>query len=152
MDDYRRNLRDNLRRVFKAKGLSIKNPPDCYYLDGPRKGKRVAQRTIQYIWDWREGAGSPAPGLDVIAAIAGALDLQSWELLVPDLSPEDRPALSTERGLEAQVSRRVAERMQVLQGQLTALMRTNGTRGRSTAANDGTNNEVPSDGKGSVAD
>jgi hypothetical protein len=145
--NYRAILRDNLRRLFQTRGYGIKSPPDCYYLDGPKQGRKVSQRTIQNIWTWREDSTGPAPGVDVIAAIAVALKLHPWELLVPDHPAGASLMLTTEQEVEARIARERAKWLSEFQGRLTALMRSDATEGRSTAANDGTDSEVPSDGK-----
>lgn len=119
MGDYREILRDNLVRAMRSRGWSITTPPPVHYLAGTKKGKRVSARTIQYMVE----ENGPAPGLDAIAAVAVALGLQPWELLVPNLSIEDRPVLSSEGAVAAEVSRRMTARMQQLQGGLAQLMR-----------------------------
>lgn len=117
-DDYRQVLRDNLQRAIDARGWSIARPPPVHYQGGRKRGERVGARTIQYMLE----ADGPAVTLDVLAAVAVALGLQPWELLAPNLSLSDRPALRTQGAVEAEVSRRVAERMQALQGQVSRLL------------------------------
>jgi hypothetical protein len=60
------NRRDFYRRV--------------YWTHGKRKGLPISSRTLKYVFDTRED--SPSPSLDIIVAIAAALDCEPWELLV----------------------------------------------------------------------
>lgn len=51
-------------------------------------GLTIVRSTIQ-----RALAGKTAPGVDTLGAIAAAYDLSAWQLLVPDLDPEQPPVL-----------------------------------------------------------
>jgi hypothetical protein len=77
--DYRRQLADNIKALLKAKRMT----PDrlqARYLAGTKKGKLVAPRTIAYILADRDDKYGAS--MDAIAAIAYALDVEPYELLV----------------------------------------------------------------------
>ncbi len=55
----------------------------CKWPKGHKKaGKEIAPRTIRYLLDVRQDA--PSPSVDLIFAIAKALERQPWELLADD--------------------------------------------------------------------
>lgn len=60
------------------------------YLDGPKRGKRVSLRSIQYL----TGEAPYSPTIDLLAAVAAALDLQPWQLLVKGMDPDNPPVLT----------------------------------------------------------
>jgi hypothetical protein len=147
-DNYRKVLRENLAVLMRAGGWSVKRPPPAYYLDGPKRGRKVSARTIQYMM----AEDGPSPTLDVVAAVAVALNLHPWCLLVPNLPRWDRPVVMDEATVEAEVSRRVTERMQALQGQLSSLMKAHGLRGSGGDVGGSSDSEAPGGGKDKSAD
>lgn len=97
--DYRRILRTNLKAVLARAGDTTTSAArKALYLDGTKRGQRVSARSLRYFLD----ENGPSPGVDALAAIAAAYDLMLWQLLVPDLDPENPPHLAlsaTEREL-----------------------------------------------------
>lgn len=54
----------------------------CYYQSGKKKGQKVSPRGVGYALDGRPDGIQPS--IDVIEALAVALDCNAWELLVDD--------------------------------------------------------------------
>lgn len=75
-------LRQNVERLLQAHA-TIKTPPQlakhCFWLRGKKRGKAIAPRTIAYIFEVDDD--SPSPTLDVVEAVAKALNVDIWELL-----------------------------------------------------------------------
>jgi hypothetical protein len=74
--DYRRQLADNIKALMKAKRIGVKRL-QARYLSGIKKGKLVSARTIGYIL-----AGEYGVSMDAVAAIAYALDVEPYQLLL----------------------------------------------------------------------
>lgn len=103
--DYRRLLRANLRAALAHRGLT-RNTLRAFYLAGPKKGERVSGRTVGNMQNASPEA--PSPSLDVIAAVAHALGLEPWQLLVPGFDPQNPPLVrltEDERKLYAEFHR-----------------------------------------------
>lgn len=100
---YRTTLSGNVDALLRNHGRSS-DTLGAVYLDGPKKGERVSPRTIRNLLDGKEGG----VGIDAIAAIAAALKVQVYHLLVPGLDPESHPPAQKELWIEAEVERRVA--------------------------------------------
>lgn len=80
----RRNLEDRMARdpdVDSPARLARR----CRWPRGRKKGQPIAPRTIGYIFE--ESEDSPSPSLDVVEAIATALSIKPWELIM-DLQTE----------------------------------------------------------------
>jgi hypothetical protein len=146
MDDYRKVLRDNLGAQMKAQGYTIKKPPTAYYTEGTKKGKKVSQRTIQYML----APESPySPRLDAIAAVSLALGLQPADLLDPDFSRRAKLAADFEATVEAEVAKRMTARLQELQSGLEGLLRAQHATGVSGVSPDeGSDPEAPGGSQG----
>lgn len=72
-----------LMAVTMGKDTPEKLAKFCRWPVGNKKaGKKIAPRTIRYMLDTR--ADAPAPSIDLIFAVAAALDRQPWELLADD--------------------------------------------------------------------
>jgi transcriptional regulator with XRE-family HTH domain len=69
----------NLKKIMEAKGLSQNR---LHELSG------ISQSSVGRIME-----GKVAPRVDSIDAIAKAIGCQPWQLLVPDLDPQNLPAL-----------------------------------------------------------
>lgn len=54
----------------------------CHYQSGKKKGQKVSPRGIGYALDGRPDGIQPS--IDLIEALAVALDCSAWELLVDD--------------------------------------------------------------------
>lgn len=54
----------------------------CYWPRGKRAGKRVAARTVGYLFE--SEPDSPSPTIDMVEAISVALQVQPWKLFSPD--------------------------------------------------------------------
>lgn len=88
--NYRRVLSENLQRCLDSNPKKTRDTLGAVYLDGPKKGKKVAPRTITNMID-RTG---PSPSLDVLAAVAHAFgEMMPWQLLVPGLDPNNPPIM-----------------------------------------------------------
>lgn len=76
---YRKLLIKNIKLRMEGR---FSSPEDlakhCYWQSGKKKGKRVSNRQIRYLFE--EGDDKPVPSADVIAAIAVALQCDLWEL------------------------------------------------------------------------
>jgi hypothetical protein len=100
---YRTVLATNLDALLRFHQTSAERLK-ATYVDGTKKGKRVAPRTIRNALR----TDTPAPGIDALAALAAALGVQVYHLLVPTLDPWSHPPMQSEGWIEAEVSRRVA--------------------------------------------
>lgn len=54
----------------------------CYWPRGKKAGKRVAARTVGYLFE--SEPDSPSPTIDMIEAISIALQTSPWKLFSPD--------------------------------------------------------------------
>ena len=89
--DYRKSLRLNLAALLTEHGDTTTTlARKAVYLDGTKRGKRVAERSLRYFME-QDG---PSPGLDALAAIASAYGIAVWQLLAPGLTPDDLPRLA----------------------------------------------------------
>lgn len=82
----RQLLAANVRKLMDEKPAldsAEKLAKHCKWPDGHKKaGKKIAPRTIRYLLDDRQDA--PSPTVDLVFAIAKALERQPWELLADD--------------------------------------------------------------------
>lgn len=88
VDDHpKAALIKNLKRALE-KHPSIKNSTQLarftYWPAGPKMGKKIAQRSVSDLFrlQTKEGDAISSPSLDMIAGVARALDMETWELLV----------------------------------------------------------------------
>lgn len=79
------------------------------YLDGPKKGKVISQRTIRNTM--RNYQDSSALGLDGLGALAAYFGIEVYHLLVPGLDPLTQPVARSEKWMENEAERRVAARL-----------------------------------------
>ncbi len=103
---YRTLLANNVDALMRYCGKSPETLKAAY-LDGTKKGKQVSPRSIRYLL----APEGPSVGIDVLAAVALALKVQVYHLLVPELDPATNPPTPSERWIEAEVERRVAARL-----------------------------------------
>lgn len=111
--NYRQIVAKNLAILLAARALSPATVK-AYYLEGPRKGKRVSERMIRYILALPRPRGTPppSPALDVLAAIAEVLSVPVHLLLLPGLDPVRPPVIwSEEQAREAQQIARAYARL-----------------------------------------
>ncbi len=78
-------VRDNVLKIMA--GMPDRDTPTklskkCYWPRGKRAGKRVAARTVGYLFE--SESDSPSPTVDMIEAISIALQTQPWKLFSPD--------------------------------------------------------------------
>lgn len=101
-NDYAKTLHENLAAAMKLRQQTPRTLAKiAYYLDGPKKGKKVSLRSLQYL----AGDAPYSPSVDLLAAVAAALDLLPWQLLVKGMDPGNPPVLTltdSERQLYAE--------------------------------------------------
>lgn len=108
--DYRQLLAANLTALMAVHGLSAKQlGTKATYLDGPKKGKPISERTVRNVM--HNYAGSSALGLHGLGALAAYFGIEVYHLLVPGLDPLTQPMLRSESWMENEVERRVAARL-----------------------------------------
>jgi len=105
---YRTQLAANLVGLMAYRGVTPETIK-ATYLDGTKKGKAVAIRTIRPIMN----GTAPSTGLDVLAALAEALKVQVYHLFVPELDPLSQPPAQAETWIESEVERRLAARLRL---------------------------------------
>lgn len=89
--DYAETIHENLTAAMKKRRQTPRTLAKvAVYLDGPKKGKRVSLRSIQYL----TGEAPYSPTIDLLSAVAAALDLQPWQLLVKGMDPDNPPVLT----------------------------------------------------------
>ena len=98
----------NLRSLKKYRGMSQ---------DGIAAAAGISQSSVG-----RAMSGATAADLDTLAGLAKALDVQPWQLLIPDLKPDNLPVL---RAVDA-AEEALYERMRTLTAELAELQRRGG--------------------------
>lgn len=82
-DSLKTVLRENLTRLMRVNpdvDSRAKLARRCHWPRGGKKGAKIAPRTIGYIFE--DGDDSPSPTLDVLEAVATAIGVRPWELLI----------------------------------------------------------------------
>jgi hypothetical protein len=112
-NDYATTIHENLINAMKRREQTPRTLAKvAVYLDGPKKGKRVSLRSIQYL----VGDAPFSPTIDLLAAVAAALDLHSWQLLVKGMDPDNPPVLTL-----TESERKLYREFQRLRKELAAL-------------------------------
>ena len=112
-NDYAKTLQENLTAAMKKRQQTARTLAKvAVYLDGPKRGKRVSLRSIQYL----TGEAPYSPTVDMLAAVAAALDLHPWQLLVKGMDPDNPPVLTL-----TESERKLYREFQRLRKELAAL-------------------------------
>jgi hypothetical protein len=106
--DYRKALRENLRVLLALSGKS-RDTIKARYVAGPKKGEILSSRTVGYVLSGAEGTSGLS--VDGLGALATALGIEAYHLLVPGLDPLTHPVTRAETWIEAEVERRLAARL-----------------------------------------
>ncbi len=112
-NDYAKTIHENLANAMKRREQTPRTLAKvAVYLDGPKKGKRVSLRSIQYLI----GDAPFSPTVDLLAAVAAALDLHPWQMLVRGMDPDNPPVLTL-----TESERKLYREFQRLRKELAAL-------------------------------
>ncbi len=112
-NDYAETIHENLTAAMKRRQQTPRTLAKvAVYLDGPKRGKRVSLRSIQYL----TGEAPYSPTIDLLSAVAAALDLQPWQLLVKGMDPDNPPVLTL-----TESERKLYREFQRLRKELAAL-------------------------------
>jgi hypothetical protein len=105
----------NLRRLMDRQGRASVTEQDLAKM-ARRAGESLSQSTINRILNAKVSVG-----VDHLMILAALFDLEPWQMLVPDLDPDDPPVLaSISRRLEEfqGALRRQSEELETLRKQL----------------------------------
>jgi hypothetical protein len=112
-NDYAKTIHENLTTAMNCRKQTPRTLAKvAVYLDGPKRGKRVSLRSIQYL----VGDAPYSPTIDLLSAVAAALDLHPWQLLVKGMDPNNPPVLTL-----TESERKLYREFQRLRKELAAL-------------------------------
>lgn len=102
--DYRKIFADNVKRLMEANPRFRSGASVAAFTTKPSDGKRVSARTINRIKNGHE----VWPQLDTMIAIADAVKIPLWCMLIPGLDPEDPPGPQVPNAKIVQIAQRLA--------------------------------------------